>query len=198
MKPRVKFCGMTREEDIRAAEEFSIDFIGLIFVASSPRSVTVREAEKLRGTIKRAKVVGVFMDQSPSTVNETGTSLRLDYVQLHGKPDLKKIESITLPVIQAFRGVPDTATLSKFMKACAYILIDKADGEDCADFEAIAALPSAIKKKLFLAGGLTPENVHDAVKTIHPFAVDCARGIESSPGRKSLARMTDFLHSLPS
>lgn len=198
MKPKVKFCGMTRSEDILAAENLCVDFIGLIFVPSSPRSVTLTEAKELRRSIKKAKCVGVFGDDhSIDEIEEHIRELRLDYVQMHGIPDAKKAKSISVPVIQAFRGVPAKKIAETFLKMCPYILIDKAENEDEADFDAIAAFPSHLRSKIFLAGGLTPENVGPLSEKIQPFAVDAARGIENRPGIKDHRLMSSFFHALP-
>ena len=196
MKPKVKFCGMTRSEDIAAAEQLSVDFIGFVFVPSSPRSVELGEALELRKSIHAAKVVGVFADAAVDQIEKYAEALQLDFIQLHGYPDTERIKKISRPVIQAFRYVPDAQTLELFLQYCPYVLIDKVDGQEEVDFDAVAALPSHIRPKLFLAGGLTPENVRSAADRIQPFAVDSARGIESQPGIKNHHRMLAFSHAL--
>ncbi len=194
----MKFCGMTDMLDVFEAVDLGVDFMGLIFVRSSPRSVTFELATYLRNEIGGAKAVGVFMDMSVKRINEYCKKLKLDFAQLHGKPDLQKYRRIKIPVIQAFRGVPDVKTAKKFLKVCPYILIDKADGSSVADFDAIAALPKSVRSKLFLAGGLNPKNVRDVVEKVKPFAVDCARGIEMKPGKKDSRKMRTFLNNIRS
>lgn len=198
MKTKVKFCGMTRQQDILAAEELGADFIGFVFVPSSPRCISLDQAKSLRAVIKHASVIGVFADHSHEEITKYANTLNLDFIQLHGKPDIDRIKNSAKPVIQAFRGVPDLATAEAFLTLCPFILIDKADGKDEADFDAIAGIPSSLRKKLFLAGGLTPGNVRMAVDRIEPYAVDSARGIESRPGIKDHHRMFAFLHALSS
>ena len=188
---------MTDMLDIGEAEDLGVDFIGLIFVRTSPRSVTLEDATYLRNEITRAKAVGVFVNMSAENINKYCKKLNLDYAQLHGDPDIEKCKKITTPVIQAFREVPDVKVTEKFLKVCPYILIDKANDEDETDFDAIATLPRPIRSKLLLAGGLNPENVRKAVDKVRPFAVDCARGIESKPGKKDPKKMRAFLHNLP-
>ncbi len=194
MKRKIKFCGMTREADIEAAEALSIDFLGFIFVTSSPRHVTLKRAETLRKYIQKAKVVGVFEEQSQADIEKHIHLLHLDYVQLYGKSEGK----ISVPVIQAFRGIPDIKILENALQHCACVLLDKEEGKNEADFNAIAQLPIHIRSKLFLAGGLTPDNVRVAADRIQPFAVDSARGIESAPGEKNHHRMSAFLHAISS
>lgn len=196
MKPKVKFCGMTRSGDIAAAEKLCIDFIGFVFASSSPRSVSLDEAKALRSHVRRAKTVGVFTDHPVDEIEKYAAALQLDFVQLHGEPDIDKVRAISVPVIQAFRGVPDIEVLRAFLAGCPYVLIDKAEGDDQADLSAIAALPADIRSKLFLAGGLTPSNIKTAADAAAPFAVDSARGIESSPGIKDHPLMSAFFRSL--
>lgn len=196
MRPRIKFCGMTRGVDIDAAVVLGVEYIGLIFVPSSPRSVTMEEARELCPYIHTAQSVGVFTDQSVEDIERHIRVLALDYVQIYGTPDLEKIQRISGPVIQAFRGIPDETILRAFLNVCPYVLLDKTDGKDHADFGAIEDLPSDIRSRLFIAGGITPDNVRCIVDRIQPFAVDSARSIESQPGVKDPYRMCAFFHSL--
>ncbi len=197
---KIKFCGMTNIEDIEQAETLNIDYIGLIFVSHSPRYVTLPEAKKLRKSIKEAKVVGVFGDMSAKDINSYVQELHLDYVQLHGEPSLVTARKVRSPVIQAFCGVPDKKTLQKYLNVVDYILIDKAHGAPLADFASITKLPRSARSRMFLAGGLRPENVQQAVRSIAPYAVDCASGIEKEghPRQKSPRAMSSFIQSLQS
>ncbi len=189
---------MTREADIEAAEALTVDFLGFIFVPSSARYVTFERAEMLKKGIQKAQIVGVFEEQPPAEIEKHIQILHLDFVQFYGRLDDGLLKNISVPVIQAFRGIPDIKVLENALQHCAYVLLDKAEGENEADFDAIAHLPIHIRSKLFLAGGLTPGNVRVAADRIQPFAVDCARGIESSPGEKNHHRMSAFLHALSS
>lgn len=183
---------MTRAIDIEAAEKLHIDFIGFVFVSSSPRSVSIDQAVALRGHVRKAKTVGVFTDHTLDEIEHYARAATLDFVQLHGVPDLEKAKAISTPVIQAFRGVPDSALAEAFLAHCPFVLIDKAEGEETADIAATRALPERIRSKMFLAGGLTPETVRDACDAVKPFAVDVARGIEIRPGIKDSHRMSAF------
>ncbi|MBP9850603.1 MAG: phosphoribosylanthranilate isomerase [Candidatus Peribacteraceae bacterium] len=196
MRPRIKFCGMTRGVDIDAAVALGVEYIGFVFAASSKRSVTINQAMSLRSHVRSAKTVGVFTDHSVDEIENHARELTLDVVQLHGEPDLQKAKALSVPVIQAFRGVPDASLLEGFLAYCPYILIDKAEGEGTADIPAIAALPERVRSKMFLAGGLTHENLRSASDAICPFAVDTARGIETRPGIKDHDRMSAFFSAL--
>jgi len=184
---------MTREEDIRAAEDLGAEYIGFVFAESSPRHVTLEQAKKLRPVARRSKLVGVFVEDDPNAINAATEALGLDYVQLHGTPDLKLCAEINVPVIQAFRGVPPLHEIERYLDKCPYVLIDKEEGAKSVDLRAVAALPASVKSRLFLAGGLTSENVQEAVALIRPFAVDCARGVEKRPGEKDPDLMRAFM-----
>jgi len=198
MQPHVKFCGMTREEDIRAAEDLGAEYIGFVFAESSPRHVTLEQAKKLRPVARRSKLVGVFVEDDPNAINAAAEALDLDYVQLHGMPDLELCTKINVPVIQAFHGIPPVHEIECFLEKCPYVLIDKEEGAESIDLKAVAALPASVKSRLFLAGGLKPENVKEAVALIRPFAVDCARGVEKRPGEKDRNLMHAFMAQISS
>lgn len=196
---KVKFCGITRKEDIQIAEKLGVDYLGFIF-AKSPRHLTLNQAQKLRKHVKNAKVVGVFDDQSADEINVFIKELKLDFVQLHGNPSLQILKKLHAPVIQAFRGMPNENTARKYLHSADFILIDKAQKNEKADYKKIADLPSDLRSKLFVAGGVEPKNVQYIVKSIQPYAVDCASGIElkRQPGKKSSARMSSFIHKVKS
>ena len=172
---------MTREEDVGLADELDVDFIGLVFVSSSPRCVSIEQAESLRKAAHQASVVGVFDVADAELLNHAAANLALDFVQLHGHPDLELCRRIEAPVIQAFRGVPDAADAERFLDCCAYILLDKPAGAESVDLDAAAALPRQILFRTFLAGGLTPQNVRRAVDRIEPFAVDAPGASSRAP-----------------
>ncbi len=193
---KVKFCGMTNADDIVAAEDMRVDFLGFIFVPSSPRHVSLEQAIQLKKDVRHAKTVGVFTDMPLEQIEKHIKALKLDYVQLHAKPDIQLCKDLSVPVIQAFRGVPSVDILEEFLDVCPYVLIDKEDGKDQIDFHAISSLPKHIQSRVFLAGGLNPSNISQATQMTHPYAVDCARGIESAPGKKDKSLMASFLTSL--
>ncbi len=187
---------MTRVEDIAAAQSLGVDFLGFIFEPSSPRCISLQEAKKVRSHIHNAAVVGVFEGSSADKMTHYARELDLDFLQIYGNLDDEALNAISIPIIHAFRGVPTLDELQKSLQTCAYVLIDKEKGKEETDFDAIAALPFSIREKMFLAGGLTPKNVRMTADRIHPYAVDCARGIESQPGIKDHDLMQDFISSL--
>lgn len=184
---------MTRENDIQDAERLGVDFIGFIFVASSPRSVTFEQAKMLRPAVRHAKLIGIFEDASRETMTTYHAALHFDFIEWYGKPDKKLLQSLPVPGIQAFRGAPSEATARNFLSISPYILIDKEKGAETAGFDRIKVLPAEIRNRIIIAGGLTPNNVGKVVQDIEPFAVDCARGIESAPGVKNYILMNQFI-----
>lgn len=198
----VKFCGLTRPEDVRVAVRLGVEYLGLNFVPASPRylppervaplvEAAHREAARL-GTAAPA-FVGVCAPDGPEV---TLPAEVLDLVQWHGPVDASPLD---LPLIQALRLPPGTAAPDLPAGPWAY-LIDAyhrqllgGTGRQ-ADWTLAAGL--APRCRLFLAGGLRPENVADAVAAVHPFAVDVAGGIEAAPGVKDHTLMRSFIETV--
>ncbi|NLF07105.1 MAG: phosphoribosylanthranilate isomerase [Pirellulaceae bacterium] len=216
MRTFIKYCGITRAEDAVLAERLGVDYLGLVFVPSSPRCVTIEQARAIISATRSVKVVGVFDDSEPERPNRLAAELGLDYVQLHGPPDPELCRRVAAPVIQAFQGAPPLDELRRFVadravgsdcrkpveiaagsaRSASYFLIDKRKGEEHADLDAVAAIPAHLREWMFLAGGLDPDNVRRAVERARPFAVDCARGIEFGPGVTDHAKMSLFIENL--
>jgi phosphoribosylanthranilate isomerase len=180
----VKICGITNREDALAAVDAGARALGFVFYPASPRRVTPEQLEPWIGGLP-ADVwkVGVFVDEPPASVEETCRRLNLDVAQLHGceTPDR---HPRAMRVWKAFRvkdePIPD-------YPAAEAILIDGPayDWTQTAQFT----------RPLILAGGLDEHNVRDRIERARPWGVDVASGIESSPGRKDLARMKKFIEA---
>lgn len=190
--PFVKFCGFTRAEDIVEAEKLGVDYLGFVLVAGSPRSVSLEVARTLIGTVRSAKSVAVL--ENTADLESVLRMLTPDFIQLYDDQGLAG--KYASRVIRAFRGIPEKAVLDAALQTYPYILIDKAPGSEQSSFVNVAELPAAIRARLILAGGLTSKNAASLARDIRPHALDCARGIESSPGIKHPARMAQFLSSL--
>jgi phosphoribosylanthranilate isomerase len=201
---RVKICGITRLEDARLAIELGAHALGFNFYEKSSRCLAPAEAWKiLRKLPALVATVGVFVNWDSASIIALAKSLRLSAVQLHGD------ESATItaecarhfPVIKAFR------TKSKFQftqfrahNAAASFLLDAATSETkaknyggtgrLADWK--IAKRVAEKYPILLAGGLTPENIAEAILTVRPYAVDVASGVESTLGKKDPAKLRAF------
>jgi phosphoribosylanthranilate isomerase len=185
---------MTRSKDILAAEALGVEYVGFVFVPSSPRSISLPKALELRSSVRSARIVAVF--ETTANVERCVEELRPDFIQLYD--DRCLVSHLSSMTIRAFRGLPSVDRVSEALDKYPYVLIDKRPGRSETDFTCIAVLPAAVRKRLFLSGGLHTANVKKFTKGIQPYALDCARGIESSPGVKDIKRMASFLSSLSS
>jgi len=207
---KVKICGITNKDDATWALNYGADFLGVNFWKGSKRYVSPTNAEGWVPALPTfASVIGVFVDADPGDIASLAAKLNLRGVQLHGAetPDyvrlLKKALEIneTPPlIIKAIRvkGPDSAAELAAFAPLVDYFLLDSfVEGEPGgtgATFDWAWIEPAkALGKPVFLAGGLTPDNVKDAVKKTMPFAVDVASGVEKSPKRKDLEKMRAFI-----
>ena len=167
---KIKICGITRQEDADLAIALGADYLGFIFVKESPRCV--EHAPRTSG-VKR---VGVFRNATIEEVHRIVEREQLDVAQLHGDETYR----MSIPTIKAFNvkdALPDTETQADF------ILFDTGGGTGRTfDWSLLANYKST--KPFFLAGGITPDNVADAIARTHPYAIDVASGVERSPGIK--------------
>jgi phosphoribosylanthranilate isomerase len=197
---RVKICGVTNLEDALLAAELGAHAIGLNFYSESPRCVSpFTAAEIVRQLPPFVSTVGVFVNWDAAPVSALAAALRLSAVQLHGdeSPELVAEIAKKISVVKAFRVGQGTALplFSKYKSASAYLLdagvTDKFGGTgQQTDWTRAAA--AAKSHCIVLAGGLTPENVAQAIQTVRPYAVDVASGVESKPGKKDPAKLRAF------
>ena len=197
---RVKICGITNGRDARAACELGAYALGFNFYEKSPRAVSPAEAWKVRRNLPAAvQAVGVFVNWKPTVVVALAKSLQLSAVQLHGDESPRDAASCakTLPVIKAFRVTAgfSLTELGKF-RAVSEFLLDAARAGQYGGTGRIAdwtlARRAATRRPIILAGGLTPENVGDAIRSVRPYAVDVASGVESRAGKKDHGKMREF------
>ena len=194
---KIKMCGLSRTEDIEAANSIKPDYIGFVFAEISKRRVSALEASKLKSKlVPDIKAVGVFLDDKLDFVASMLNLGIVDVVQLHGSEDEEYIERVrqitNKPIIKAFiiRSKEDVERAER--STADYILLDGGKGEGKAfDW----SLLKDIKRPYFLAGGLNPDNVSDAVKALKPYAVDVSTGIETD-GVKDREKMTAFANAV--
>ena len=200
---KVKICGVTNLADARAAAKAGADLLGFNFWLRSPRYITPAKAQRIvRQLPKGVAAVGVFVNEPEENVLAIARSVGLDYVQLHGDELPQAVARISriFPVIKAVRVRESfrPATLSRFRRAKA-ILLDgfdrKLPGGTGKTFDWTGARRAKRHAKIFLAGGLTPENVAEAIRVASPFAVDTASGVEVRPGKKSANRVKAFIRN---
>jgi len=190
----VKICGITRGEDAQAAVSAGANALGFVFWSKSPRRVDVDVARRIVSTLPPSILtVGVFVDQPVEEVNEIGSRVDLGAVQLHGAEDVSYARMMTRPVVKALAvgtGVPPV--LSTWPDAVT-VLLDVHDpvkkGGTGKTIDWIAAAGVAEQRRVILAGGLTPENVRDAMTRVRPWGIDVSSGVEREPGIKDHGRL---------
>jgi len=198
MNMRVKICGITNSEDAQAAVEYGADALGFVF-AKSPRQITKEHA---RDIIKKlppfVSPVGVFVDEKADMIKEICDFCGIHTVQLHGNEQpsyLKELEGYKL--IKAFRvkEEDDLKPLANY-KPHAFLLdsyVEGTMGGTGVPFKLEVARQAHKYGNIILSGGLTPENVKEAIQIVKPYAVDVSSGVESSPGKKDKLLMKQFI-----
>ena len=192
---KIKLCGLTRPEDIAAANALKPEYIGFVFAPKSRRAVSREKAAGLRAQLSpEIQAVGVFVNETPETVARLLNEDLLDIVQLHGQEDaayIARLRSLTpKPLWQAFR-VEDAASLAAAARSPAdMVLLDSGAGGTGTVFN--WKLLQGFPRPYILAGGLDADNAADAVSRLHPDVVDVSSGIETA-GRKDPAKMAAFV-----
>jgi phosphoribosylanthranilate isomerase len=195
---RVKICGITCKEDARMAVEAGADALGFVFCETSPRCVTPQKAAAIILELPPfIQSVGLFVDEEAEQVNWTADFCGLDLVQLHGDEDPEYCLGVNRRVIKAFR-IKDAASLNgiRCYPVAGYLLdawSPQSHGGTGQTFDWELAKSAGIAKKLILAGGLTPDNVAQAVRMVAPYGVDVSSGVESAPGRKDPVQVKEFI-----
>ena len=196
---KIKLCGLSREEDIKAANILMPDFIGFVFVPKSKRFISRDKAMALKKILDpKILSVGVFVNEKPEVIANYLEDKIIDIAQLHGNEDENYIKTLRKfmgkPIIKAFQ-IRDEKNLQEAEKSIAdYILLDYGSG-DGKIFD--WSLIKNFNRPYFLAGGLTPENVSEAIATLDPFAVDVSSGIEAN-GIKDAEKMKKFVNAVRS
>ena len=194
---KIKLCGLMRPCDIEWANTLMPDYIGFVFARKSRRYVSPKTAGELHEKLSPAiQAMGVFVNEAPETVAALLNDGVIDIAQLHGGEDEAYVQTLRAltdkPLIQAFRidGVHD---LKRAQASSAdHILLDHGAGGTGSAFD--WAVLKGFDRPYFLAGGLDPENVAQAVKALHPYAVDVSSGVETD-GVKDYTKMTAFVNA---
>jgi len=209
---RVKICGVTLPEDARIVVARGADAVGLNFYEPSPRFLKPENADAVVDVLPGGIVrVGLFVNASIEQIHKTWDDLGLDLVQLHGDESPEFLRELGgLPVMRAFRlGKEGIAPICEYLEICRklmclpeLVLVDSfRKGQfggtgATADWETARGYPSEDwHPPLVLAGGLTSENVAEAIRVVSPVAVDTASGVESSPGRKDSEMVAHFVEA---
>lgn len=202
MRTRIKFCGMTRAEDVRLASQLGVDAIGLIFAVQSKRRIDVSQARELRAAAGPfVGIVALFMDNAIGDVQTVISTVKPTLLQFHGAENAADCERFGLPYLKA---VPmgsdiDFARNAKQHPNAAGFVLDShaagAAGGTGATFD-WSRVPPGGERTLVLAGGLTPDNVAGAIRIARPQAVDVSSGIEAAPGLKNETLMRRFVEEV--
>jgi phosphoribosylanthranilate isomerase len=207
---KIKICGITNAQDAQTAIAQGADAIGLNFYARSLRNVTVSQATSIRNHLDQIAntasrtIVGVFVNSSAADVNQIAREVPLDMIQLHGDESTDIMSQLeTTMIIRAIRcGQRSSSEIREEISAWASagasaVLLDAASGAnyggtgETLDWGPVADIQSEIP--IVLAGGLTPQNVAEAIRITGPAAVDVATGVESFPGKKDAGLIGQFV-----
>lgn len=195
---RVKICGITELEDALKAVEYGADALGFVFFDKSPRNISPQTAALIASELPPfVTTVGVFVNESPDRIRAVSDEVRLSCVQLHGDESPEFCASLGLKVIKALR-VRDKADINmlRAYSVSAYLLDtfkEGVPGGTGETFDWEIALEAKKLGRIILSGGLTPENVKDAIELVRPYAVDVSSGIEIKPGRKDPDKVLKFI-----
>ena len=205
MSTLIKICGITSVEDAIASIEAGADYLGLIFVASSPRTISLAAAREITREIRgRAMIVGVFQNAPSTLIHKHTENLELDLIQLHGNESPEVCSQMPRPVIKAIttQGFPNMESISKYLPDTKHnihsLLLDfpkTSVHENWTNYPHSAA--SELKhSRHFIAGRITPETVAEIVTRFQPDGIDVASGVESQPGIKDQKKMLAFCQAV--
>lgn len=200
---KIKICGIKTLTDALAAIDAGADYLGFNFYPKSPRFIEKQACAEITSVLKKEyshiKLVGVFVNSSVEEVRNIMETCSLDLTQLHGDEAPEMLKALNGKAFKAFRGIPGSVDGLARSKPPAFLLDASVKGlyggsGVTADWEGAAEL--AKKYPLLLAGGLTLENVAEAVSRVKPWGVDVASGVESAPGQKDPSRMRAFVQAV--
>lgn len=204
MIPKIKFCGITRKEDAELAIKLGVDAIGLVFFPESKRYISPIQAASIINNLPPfLTIVGVFVNPTTQEVQEILKHVRLNCLQFHGNETAEFCNSFHMPFIKAFRIGNNDVQLENFAKqypkANAVLLDTDIAGEwggSGKTFNWQHVLTDSLTKPWILSGGLTVDNVTDAIRELSPYAVDVSSGIEQAPGIKDEIKMRAFVEAV--
>jgi phosphoribosylanthranilate isomerase len=199
---RSKICGITRIEDALAAVDAGADAIGFVFYAKSPRAVSVEQARAIIAALPPfVTTVGLFVNISRCELTEILEIVPLDLLQFHGDETPEDCDGYHRPYIKALRvqAGDDIASRCRAYSRASGILLDTyVAGVPGGTGEAFdwSLIPQTLSKPIILAGGLTPDNVAQAIAQVRPYAVDVSGGVEMSKGIKDHDKIRAFMHAV--
>lgn len=206
MNLNVKICGITRLEDARFCAGAGADFLGFIQYEGSPRYIEPQQARQIIEWLYGPEPVGVFVNEDAETVNRIADEAGFTWVQLHGNEPPEVCAAIEKPVIKAFPVVHDASSdqlrplLEPYREVADYFLLDthKSNvwGGTGESFNWRLVRELSREFPILLAGGISAENVEEAVRTMRPAGVDLSSSVESAPGVKDFDKLADFFDAV--
>ena len=197
-RTRIKICGITRAEDLRAAVDLGADALGFVFYPPSPRFLaTGRAAQLVRAVPPFVTTVGLFVNAEPAMVHRVLESVPLQLLQFHGEEDAAYCGQFGLPYIKTARVRPglDLVEYAASFPEASGLLLDAyiegyGGGGQAFDWNLI---PRALPLPAILSGGLDARNIAAAISAVRPWAVDVSSGVESAKGIKDAAKIAAFI-----
>jgi phosphoribosylanthranilate isomerase len=202
LRTRVKICGITRPEDALGAARAGADAIGLVFYRKSPRHVEVDQARRIAMALPPfVTPVGLFVDAEPTEIEQVLARVRLGILQFHGDESAEFCAQFGVPWIKAIRMRPGRdlqANARDFASGCGLLLDAYRPGVPGGTGETFDwdQIPADLSGQIILAGGLTPENVTEAIRRVRPYAVDVSGGVEVRKGIKDSAKISAFMRGV--
>ncbi|MCO6414030.1 MAG: phosphoribosylanthranilate isomerase [Thiogranum sp.] len=202
MRTRVKICGITRREDAQVAAGAGADAIGLVFYENSPRYVEIARARDICAALPPfVSVVGLFVNAPREAVQSVLDAVPIDLLQFHGDESAASCEGFGRPYIKAIAmrpGLDPVPGMLAHPEASGFLLDAYQPERYGGGGEAFdwSTVPELRHRPLILAGGLTPENVTQAIRLTRPFAVDVSSGVEIDKGIKSAERIDAFMRGV--
>ncbi|AAF84183.1 N-(5'-phosphoribosyl)anthranilate isomerase [Xylella fastidiosa 32] len=202
-RTRIKFCGMTRVGDVRLASELGVDAVGLIFASGSSRLLTVSAACAIRRTVApMVNVVALFQNNSADEIHTVVRTVRPTLLQFHGEEEDAFCRTFNVPYLKAIpmagaeaKRICTRTLYLKYPNAAGFIFDSHLKGGTGQTFD-WSRLPIDLQHPFLLAGGITPENVFDAIAATVPWGVDVSSGIELQPGIKDGDKMRQFVEEV--
>ncbi|MGH7206209.1 MAG: phosphoribosylanthranilate isomerase [Nitrospiraceae bacterium] len=201
---KIKICGITNAEDAQAVVEAGADALGFVFYHKSPRFVEARLVKQIVAELPPFVLpVGVFVNEDVKVVRDLMDECGLALAQLHGDENASYCETLARPVLKAIRlhNRDSLLAVGEYIgRAQVRGFVLDAFSENAYGGTGLAAdwpLAAEVAKAspVLLAGGLTPENVQEAIRTVRPYGVDVSSGVEASPGKKDHAKIQAFIQA---
>jgi phosphoribosylanthranilate isomerase len=196
---KIKICGITNLEDAKAAIDFGADALGFVFFRESPRNISPEEAALIIAKLPVfTTTVGVFVDETREKIQKIVEQTGLDVIQLHGEepPEACRMSRRVIKGIRV-KSLESLEPLARYQNIVSVFLLDTFEPHMPGGTGQVFNWDIAIEAKNFgriiLAGGLTPENISEAIRRVNPYAVDVSSGVELTKGKKDHQKMKLFI-----